>query len=230
MKKAMVYLVLICLFSTVVISTDVLRFSGLVSEGPPEPPGFDSGLIVGGSVNSCGNGLCQPAVGFDETNNICPTDWKCESDGICGSDWGCTAENDPDCEEPVIEPFLEVTLISSDTDGISDNTYGNGWQFEFDVSFYHPTAKYVEFKIDNFNNGEGHYIPIGVNVEMRYNIEEVYQVGNNFQELASTYVAELKDMSDDFGIQSTVIINVKLPTDTYPSENYVANYYVGLFE
>jgi len=160
---------------------------------------------IGGTINSCGNGFCNSWE--DYTN--CPED----------------------CEAP-IEPYLNVNLVDSKTDGVSDNTYDNGWYFVYDIDYYHPDANYLEFKIDNFINEYSDILEVDGNVIMEYVDEngedKVYDVKNDFQEPASDFVDKLFDESGDLGIQSTVTIKVKFPQDT-PSGSYNSAYEEGLF-
>ena len=165
----------------------------------------------------------------DEDNNIGGIIDSCPNN-FCNS-WEDFSNCPEDCEAP-IEPYLNVNLVDSKTDGVSDNTYDNGWYFVYDIDYYHPDANYLEFKVDDFINEFGDILLVDGNVIMEYVNEDsedkVYDVKNDFQEPASDYVDKLFDESDDLGIQSTVTIKVKFPQDT-PSGSYASSYEVGLF-
>lgn len=192
--------IMMVLVASSVVAVDILRFSGSISGGSS---GGNGTLI--GNVTSCGNDVCQPQFGEDYLN--------------CYID--CT-----------LEPFLNITLIDSFTDGLSTNQYSDGWNFTFELSYFHPDAEYIEFMIDDFVGGS-HILETEGNVIMEYvnasGIKKTYNVMNTFNEPASDFVDTFLDESSDDGTQATVVIKVKLPVETYPTQ-YSADYTVGIFE
>ncbi len=181
------------------------------------------GIVSALTISFSGTiGEHEDTIGFDVvscTNSVC-------------NEWEDYVSCPEDCEEP-IQPFLDMELIDYKVSNIiSDDTYENGAEFVFDISFYHLDGRYFQIKIDDFIGG-GDILETEGNVIMEYTDTfgdlKVYEVMNNFQEPASDYIDELMDTSDDFGIQSTIKIRVKMPTDTPPT-HYSAKYYGGVFQ
>ena len=141
---------------------------------------------------------------------------SCGND-ICQSAFG---EDYFTCPTDCIIYFNEPELIDSKIDGLSNNDYSNGWSFRFDLDFYSSGPVYFGFKLDDFVDN-GHNITIDGNVKMEYNNKsgdsKVLNIGNEY-----VYTDEIEP--------SEIVLKVKLPVDTFPSVNYISNYYWRLID
>ena len=126
---------------------------------------------------------------------------------------------------------VTASLIASDTVGVADNTYANGWSFTFNISTG-TGGNAIRFRMDNWTILAGsNIIAVFNNTYMEY-VNSTggyrnYTVKNSYDEAQDIDPLNDTDTSTT-GTQSTIIIYVKIPTGTV-SGVYSTGYGAGLY-
>jgi hypothetical protein len=130
---------------------------------------------------------------------------------------------------------ITASLIASDTTGIADNTYTNGWSFTFNISTG-TGGNATRFRMNDWcRSGSSctgnDVIGIDGNVYMQYinatGSTNTYNVKNSYNESETVY--PLQDVDSGIaGTQGNVTIYVKIPVGT-TAGSYSTSYAVGLY-
>lgn len=126
---------------------------------------------------------------------------------------------------------ITLTLNTSDTSGIADNTYANGWSFTFNLTLG-SGGNATRIRMDDFSRvGGTETFAVSTNVKMDYSTLNksvmTYNVRNAFNE--SEAVAPLLDIdSGTSGVQSTVTVSVKIPSSV-TAGTYTTTFVAGLY-
>ena len=127
---------------------------------------------------------------------------------------------------------LNATLVASDTSGVADNSYANGWSFTFNLSTG-SGINTTRFKMTDWalSTDSTTTIEVDGNANMTYtdntSTSRTYQVHNTYNE--SEVVYALRDDSTKSGKQSQVIVYVKIPSGT-TSGTYTTTYSFGAYQ
>jgi hypothetical protein len=108
----------------------------------------------------------------------------------------------------------------------ADNTYGNGWEFKFNVTVNNPSQAFLKMKFSDWiNNTNGGTNPVPANmkvptngnvmISLTDNIAAAKPIGNSYNDQANTDALSLVDENPNVGgIQATIYVFIKVPTGT----------------
>jgi hypothetical protein len=120
-------------------------------------------------------------------------------------------------------------LIGSDTTGVADDTYADGWSFTFNISTG-TGGNATRFRMDDWTDSYGNTIATFNNTKMVYydntGTQRTYWVQNTYNETQTIY--PLQDLSAAPGTQGNITVYVKIPVGTVAG-SYSTSYGVGLY-
>lgn len=127
---------------------------------------------------------------------------------------------------------VTASMISSDTSGVADNTYANGWSYTFNITLG-TGVNATRVKLNNFTMTTDSTKTIGVpgNVVMNYTNASGYAKSYNVLESynESATIDPLFDLdSSAAGVQGNVTIYVKIPSGTVAGA-YSTSYAFGSY-
>lgn len=124
---------------------------------------------------------------------------------------------------------VNASLTASDTAGIADGSYDNGWSWTFRISTG-TGGNAVRFRVDNWTSGSNIMATFN-NTKLTYtnstNETKTYWVREYYDETQSVDALKDDDSAVD-GTQTNVTVSVKIPTGTV-SGSYSTTYAVGLY-
>jgi hypothetical protein len=126
---------------------------------------------------------------------------------------------------------INASLIASDTNGVADGTYANGWSFTFNISTG-TGGNAVRFRMDDWQDSYGHHFPVFNYTKMVYyandtGTQKVYWVNNTYDETQPLYPLQDVDSGTD-GTQGNITVYVSIPIGT-TAGSYSTSYGVGLY-
>ena len=124
-------------------------------------------------------------------------------------------------------------ICSTRSVAVADNSWGNGWQWIFDITVPDEESNF-KMKFNDWHNNNGNY-SIGVANNMRYYSPQA-EIASNAENAiiitqAEQYTASLINLAEDInqnkeGKQIQILVDMKLPEGT-PNGSYFTNY--GLY-
>jgi hypothetical protein len=125
---------------------------------------------------------------------------------------------------------INASLIASDTVGIADGTYENGWSFTFNISMG-TGGNALRFRMYDWTDASGNTMSTFNNTKMVYynstGVQSTYWVRSSYDETQTVYA--LQDIDSVMaGTQGNITIYVKIPVGTV-SGSYSTSYGVGLY-
>ena len=128
--------------------------------------------------------------------------------------------------------FITVNhLIATRTSGIADNTYANGWQFDFNITLGLTDGNRVRFRLDDWTSGSNTIDVNGTTTRLMYDANiagvkttEIYAVSNTYT--LSIDVNKLWDTKTSTRyIDANIVLQQKIPSNTVAGQ-YKTKYFI----